>query len=155
MRIVWIVLAVLTVAAVVVGAWFYVRDEYAFQEVGDDDVTGLTYEGPTGDGWVYGSIHETPADLPRWIRGWERDTSSESVTTDVTVTIALADGRAIRVDIGGKRGYATWISAGGAAGKSVAVYLNDGFVRYIEGLGDGLTASSPTPAASPSPGSGE
>ena len=54
MRIVWIVLAVLTVAAVVVGAWFYVRDEYAFQEVGDDDVTGLTYEGPTGDGWVYG-----------------------------------------------------------------------------------------------------
>jgi hypothetical protein len=151
-RTVWIALAALTVVAVAVGAWFYVRDEYVFQDVGDGDVAGLTYEGPTGDGWARGSVDDPPAELAGWIRGWERDTSGESVSTDITVTIVLSDGRAIRVDAGGTRGYATWIAADGTTGQSLAVHLNDAFVRYVEGVGDGLTAAPAIPDdASPSP----
>ena len=152
MRTVWIALAVLTVVAVAVGAWFYVGDEYAFQDVNDGDVAGLTYAGPTGDGWALGSVDRPPEELAGWIRGWERDTSGESATTDVIVTIELTDGRAIRVDVGGTRGYATWIAADGTTGQSVAVHLNDAFVRYVEGVGDGLTAAPAIPSEpSPSP----
>jgi hypothetical protein len=162
MKVVWIVLAVLTVVGVAVGAWFFVRDEYPFQGVGDDDVVALIYEQQGDDGPVVGYVDDPPDELGGWIRGWERDTSGEAAATSVLVTVLLRDGRALRLDVGGdatQRGYAAWVATDGRPGESLAVHFNDAFIWYLGGLRDGLLENpgplpgqespSSTPAATP------
>lgn len=159
MKIVWIVLAALTVVAVGVAAWFYVRDEYAFQDVGSGDVVALTIDIQGDSGRVFGYIDDPPSDFPSWMRGWERDTSGESAETDTVVTVILDDGRRVRLDVGGQRGYATWIGVDGTTGETVAVHFNDSFVWYLAGVRAGLSewgrvvpgseqSSSPSPSPS-------
>jgi len=137
-RIVWTGLVVLTVVAVGVGAWFFVRDEYPFQEVGEGDVLALIYESPREGGDVLGYVADPPAELPVWISRWERDADGGSVPTEVTITVMLSDGRRLVLDVGGSRGYATWIDADGKAGDSFAVHFNEAFVWYVRGLSTGF-----------------
>ena len=156
MKVVVAILAVLTVVAVGIGIWFFVRDEYPFQ-VGDGDVAAVTYEYRDQNVWVSGTVTDPPDDLAGWISGWERDASGESPSTDSTVTIILRDGRRLRLNVGGKRGYGSWVGADGRSGPSLGVHFNDAFVWYVRGLGDGFGGGSaavpgepPPPAPSPS-----
>jgi hypothetical protein len=149
-RVVWVVLVVLTVAAVGVGAWFFVRDEYPFQEVGDGDVLALVYARSEASGRVFGYVDDPPADLAVWISRWERDADGEAVSTEDTVTVMLRDGRRLRLEVGGSRGYASWIGSDGKAGDSFGVHFNEAFVWYVRGLRAGVEAgpaveTTPTP----------
>jgi hypothetical protein len=149
-RIVWVVLVVLTVIVVGVGVWFFVRDEYPFQQVGDDDVVGLTYDRGGPGSRVIGYVGHPPRDLPGWVRSWERNSGGDETSVEAVVTVLLRDGRRLRLEVGGARGYACWIGADGRAGESFGGPFNEAFIWYIRGLGVGLDARPPV-EPSPTP----
>jgi hypothetical protein len=139
--VVWLLVA-LTVVAVAVGIWFFVRDEYPFN-LGPDDVVALTYESHGENGPLFGYVEDPPADLAGWVSLMERDTSGEAVPVEATVTIMVADGRRLRLEVSGGRATARWVGIDGRPGTPVTVHLDDRLVWYLKGLRVGLESASP------------
>jgi hypothetical protein len=146
-------LLVVTIVAVGVGAWFFVRDEYPFQV--ESDIAFLAFEGHGDGGWRYGYVDDPPPELGEWLSSMERDASGDTVTPEEQLTVVLADGRRLHLIVGGDRGIAHWIAADGTTGPSVPVHIDQRLMWYVRGLAMGLGAgTSPAPAESPgSPGS--
>ncbi len=152
----WIGVA-LTIALVGVGIWYYVRDDYPFQ-LSSTEITGLSYRSVGAAGAVSGYIVRPPPELADWISSMEKDSSDQSVPVTTVVTIVRSDGPALRLAIGGNRGFASWLQpSGSTATAPVGVQLGPAFVWYLRGVGDALAASHHTvtprqpPTAAPSP----
>jgi hypothetical protein len=152
----WVGVA-LTIALVAFGIWYYVREDYPFQ-LSSDQIAGLSYHSmpSAGSGMVSvsGYISHPPADLAEWVSSMERDSSEQTVPVTTVVTVVLADGRRLRLFLGGSRGFGSWVEPGGSQSTPVGVQLNQPFVWYLQGVGDALAAGRsteprPVPSAIP------
>ena len=153
-----------TIAAVGVGIWYYVRDDYPLQ-LTSTEITGLVVRAATSDGVVSGYIAHPPAELAQWVSSMEKDSSEATEPATTTVTIERSDGPALRLSIGGQQASASWIGPGGSATAPIGVQISQAFQWYLHGVTDALSnggrmvprrtpagaGASPSPAASPSP----
>jgi len=161
---------VVTVAAVAVGIWYYVRDDYPFQ-LTSNEITGLTVNAVLDGRAVSGSIAHPPQDLAQWISSMEKSASDETgPPADTVVTVERSNGPALRLSIDDTYAAASWIGADGSATPPVRLQVNQAFLWYLRGVIDGLAntphrvtprqqpaaagaspAAHPTRAASPTP----
>ena len=141
----------LTLALVAFGIWYYVRDDYPFQ-LTSSEITGLSYRSDSAHGAVSGYIARPPSELADWISSMEKDSSDQPVAVTTVVTITRSDGPALRLSIGGNRGFGSWIGANGTASPPVGVQIGQAFVWYLRGVGDALGAGHQGVAPRQTPG---
>jgi hypothetical protein len=135
-RVPFIALLVLTIVIVVGGIWYFVRDEYPFQLVAGD-VTGATVESLAG-AKVFGVVPSPPADLAGWVSSSERDSTDMRPPATMRITIALRDGRLLRLDVGPEVTYGTWLGGEGAAGPPDEIATSHDLYWYLAGVAAGL-----------------
>jgi hypothetical protein len=152
-RVLTIVLGVLTVALVAGGVWLYMGDEYPFR-LDRTDIVGVSYERTTPQGRAAGWSRDLPDDFAAWVSTMEREAAGDVGSADVTMFVALRDGRQLRVDVAGDRAVARWIEADGLAGEAVGVHMDDRLRAFLTGFSAGLRATPrevTTTTASPVP----
>jgi hypothetical protein len=142
----------LTVGLVAFGIWYFVRDDYPFQ-LTSGQILGLSYHSVAAGTTVSGYVSNPPAELADWISSMEKDSSDEPVPVTTVVTVDQVGGSSLLIYLGGSRGYGRWVEPDGTESAPIGVQLNQAFVWYVRGVGDGLSASQGVPEPAPGPAS--
>jgi hypothetical protein len=156
-RLTFLALVLVTVAAVGVGVWYFVRDDYPFQ-IATGDIRGFSYEGWTAAGQAglvraSGYITDPPPQLAGWVSAMEKDANNAPLHIVGVMTLVLRDGRSLRLDLDLDvgRGQGRWIEPGGAESVPQGVQLSQAFTWYARGVAAGLAATprAITPTGAP------
>jgi hypothetical protein len=135
-RAIFIGLVLLSALFVVVGVWFFRRDEYPFR-FAPAEVTAARVESLQG-GVAVGSLATPAPELAAWVGSMERDSSDVPPDAVARLAIDLSDGRQMQLDVGPAVSLGTWTAGPQAGQPPVRLHTENDLYWYVRGVCDAL-----------------
>jgi hypothetical protein len=135
-RVTFIALVILTVVAVVVGVWYFRRDEYPFQFT-RDQVVSVRAESLASP-FVAGALAGPAPELAAWISSMERDTSDVPPDPFMRLVVELSGGRQLRLDVGPDVSLGSWTGGPQAGQPPIRLHTESDLYWYLRGARDAL-----------------
>ena len=135
-RAAFIALVVLSVIAVVVGVWFFRREEYPFQFT-QDQVVSARVESLESPG-VVGTLASPTPELAAWVGSMERDTSDVRFTPVTRLIVDLKGGRQLQLDVGPDVSQGRWVAGPQAGQPPIRLDTETDLYWYLRGVVDAV-----------------
>jgi hypothetical protein len=132
----FIALVVLSAIAVVVGVWYFRRDEYPFQFTQGQVVSARveSLESPV----VVGTLASPAPELAAWIGSMERDTSDVPPDTVTRLVVDLNGGRQLQLDVGPDVSLGSWVAGPQAGQPPIRLDTETDLYWYLRGVIDAM-----------------
>lgn len=135
-RATFIALVVLSAVVVVVGVWYFRRDEYPFQFT-QAQVAAARVESIKGPVFV-GTLATVAPELAAWVGSMERDSSDVPPDPFVRLVIDLNDGRRLQLDVGLDVSLGSWTAGPDAGEPPIRLDTETDLYWYLRGVSDVL-----------------
>ncbi len=135
-RAVFIALVVVSAVGVVVGVWFFRRDEYPFA-FAPATVTAARVESLQGSP-ASGDLASPAPEIATWIAAMARDSSDLPPDPVARLVVDLSDGRQLQLDVGPNVSLGTWTLGPQAGQPAVRLATPRDLFWYLRGACDAL-----------------